>query len=190
MSIIDSEIKVEKNISNFTSSVRIAIKNENWYAALTTALTLPDICGELENPKLYSSKRYIQWFDEYMLSKYTVETQGQQEVHLNGNDAYALRCSYLHGGSADISDQDKQKVLSQFIFMAPKIVDGEFKGSHNNRVNTSLILRVDRFCEDVCTAIESWVLKNKAKSEIQNRVSNMVNIHEGSVIVDGVLIEL
>ncbi|MFO5440869.1 MAG: hypothetical protein ACLBM4_19945, partial [Dolichospermum sp.] len=53
--------------------VRQAIKQGNWYSALASALTLPDICSWLEDPTIKSSKkRYILWYDTYVKEKYTL----------------------------------------------------------------------------------------------------------------------
>ena len=46
---------------HFISAVNKSLENENWYAALFIALTLPDICGKIQYPYLNSSeKRYVQ----------------------------------------------------------------------------------------------------------------------------------
>ncbi len=34
-------------MERFTRAIEKSIKSENWYAALTLALTIPDICGRL-----------------------------------------------------------------------------------------------------------------------------------------------
>ena len=43
-----------------------SLDNDCYFAALSLALALPDICGRAEYPELSSSskKRYIQWYDE------------------------------------------------------------------------------------------------------------------------------
>lgn len=41
---------IQMKKSNFTNAVKNSLEQENWYSALTLALTLPDICGKLENP--------------------------------------------------------------------------------------------------------------------------------------------
>jgi len=44
--------------------IHTAIKNKNWHVALFASLTLPDICGKIENPSQSSSDRYINWFNK------------------------------------------------------------------------------------------------------------------------------
>ena len=42
-------------MQRFTSAIEQALADKNWYGALTLALTLPDICGKMENPQERSS---------------------------------------------------------------------------------------------------------------------------------------
>ena len=60
-------------------SIDSSILNENWYSALLGALTLPDICGAIEYPKLKELKengivinRYTKWFDEFVGEDYKI----------------------------------------------------------------------------------------------------------------------
>ncbi|MBD2138520.1 hypothetical protein H6F32_13175 [Anabaena sp. FACHB-1237] len=102
-------------------AVRQAIKQGNWYAALATALTLPDICGWLEdpNPNKAVGERYKRWYNTYIKEDYSgfYDNSNKEVSILTGEDCYALRCAYLHSGQDDIS---KQKVpLDKFQFITP-----------------------------------------------------------------------
>ena len=44
----------------------MCLENEWFIAALTLALTLPDICGKAEYPDETVTARYIQWFNTYV----------------------------------------------------------------------------------------------------------------------------
>jgi len=86
-------------MNRFTNSIEKSLENENWYAALSLALTLPDICANVSSPATGSKVRYVSWFNQYMLSKYTrqVGADKSEHVFLCGEDCYALRCALLHG---------------------------------------------------------------------------------------------
>jgi hypothetical protein len=58
-------------MKHLVESVIQAVTDGNWYAALTVALTLPDICGKLESPQDSSTRRYVRWFNENLAPKYT-----------------------------------------------------------------------------------------------------------------------
>lgn len=164
---------LEEKVYNFTNAVRQSLVNENWYSALTLALTLPDICGRLESPQKSSSKRYIHWFSTYLVDKYTLKNSWGTHVFLNGEDAYALRCAYLHQGEVNIEDQQVQKVLTEFLFVEPP-KNGSI---HCNQNKSSLQLQVDVFCIDICDGVEKWVKDVNDNDDIQQRAEKLMTIY-------------
>ena len=118
-------------------------------------MVLPDICGKIEYPNSNTSKRYVDWFDKYVLEKYTHEVgpSHTKTVFLSGRDCYAFRCSLLHQGSDDITDQEKRETLTKFEFTYP------VRGTtvHSNKKNSTLQLQVDIFCNDIIEAVEQWI---------------------------------
>ena len=132
-------------------SLNKAINNNNWYVALFTALSLPDICGKIEDPKKSSTQRYKEWFDKYLAKKYKKEigTKKQEHVFLSADDCYALRCAYLHEGSGEIIDQNTRRTLEYFQFSAPP----ESGSIHCNQSNNTLQLQIDIFCSDIIEGV-------------------------------------
>lgn len=41
-------------MQSFLDSIKLSLETKNWYAALAVALTIPDICGSIANPKEHS----------------------------------------------------------------------------------------------------------------------------------------
>lgn len=162
-------------MNEYINDVRKSILCKNWYSALMVALTLPDICGHLEYPELGSQKRYVNWFNKYMLDKYSFKVKVDRTPHvfLSGEDCYALRCALLHEGDIDITEQRARKALDSFQFVEPK--EGLF--IHCNQSNTVLQLQVDIFCEDICKSIEKWIDDIKLnKSEIYEKFNTLLKI--------------
>lgn len=87
--------------------IESCLRNENYIAALTLALTIPDICGRAEFPN-YSkpSKRYISWYNSYFHMIYFQEEYKDFPV-INGAIIYDLRCEMLHSGNPGIKDKSK-----------------------------------------------------------------------------------
>lgn len=86
---------------------RNCIDNGLYEAALALALTLPDICGQVEYPALKKvGERYTKWIDDFVDSKGLYDplfdAVGGFE-HLESQDIYKLRCAFLHSGDQDIS---------------------------------------------------------------------------------------
>lgn len=174
---------LEIKMNNFIHSIQLSIEQKNWYGALTLALTMPDICGKLEFPKQHTNKRYINWFEKYLGNIYKTTIHGEVHVFLSGRDAYALRCSYLHGGEADITKQKQQEILDGFVFLASN--DPLKKPSHCNRINEILQLDTQVFCEDIVEGVKKWIEDNKHKESIQSAASSMLEIHLNGVTLYG-----
>lgn len=82
----------------------------NRLAALITALTIPDICGNVLYPKSGNGERYKKWFDEYIgnyeQSPLDKEKPKEDQLpYMNGTVIYKLRCSLLHEGTDDIGSE-------------------------------------------------------------------------------------
>lgn len=162
----------------FIHSIEIALKAEDWYGALSTALTMPDICGQIEAPNRGSKERYVDWFNRYLLSHYTKEIRPQREKHifLHGEDCYALRCSYLHEGVGAIVDQRSRQALDSFHFITPPPNGCVI---HMNQSDNVLQLQVDIFCSDMCVAVDRWVnVAVKGNAELERRLGNLIEIHD------------
>ncbi len=171
-------------MKEFIEAVRKALKDKNWYGALFISLTLPDICGKVENPNLLSEKRYKDWFSKYMSAKYV---HGDR-IFLSSDDCYALRCALLHEGSDDITGQKSRKTLEKFLFMTPGSHCDYMQDNYVNgqRVKTSLQLRVDKFCEDICDSVEQWLKDTSTDTAIMNRVHETIKIYEPGIVYGGI----
>ncbi len=59
-------------MNHFINALETSIQTENWYSVLFISLSLPDICGKIDEPNEKSSKkRMINWFNKYLKSVYT-----------------------------------------------------------------------------------------------------------------------
>jgi hypothetical protein len=148
-----------RTMRHLLDSVRRSLSEKNWYAALAGALALPDIAGQLDCRPGGSKARFVSWFDDYMLSKYTI-THGPahiQQVFLSGNDCYALRCAYLHEGDFDITGQKVRDALARFHFTAPDHIVHQHCNYFHSPAGSWLQLDVSAFAEQVCQSVEEWL---------------------------------
>ena len=53
-------------IKRIVDDINKALENNAYFAALSLALTLPDVCGKAEYPNDGTGKRYKKWYDEYV----------------------------------------------------------------------------------------------------------------------------
>ncbi len=161
-------------MEHLVGAIEQAVANKNWYAALSLALTMPDICGKLEHPKKKSQERFEPWYDKYLLSAYQSQIGPMRTLHtfLFASDCYALRCAYLHQGEFGIEDQRAQTALARFHFTEPP----EGGSMHNNQFDNVLQLQVDEFCKDVCAAVRRWMDDVAANQEVQTRIEKLGRI--------------
>lgn len=168
-------------------SVERAVREQNWYAALAVALTLPDICGSLERPKSTGRERYGAFYTRYLREHYVYEGPLPSDIgdgppakrpeFLTGNDLYALRCSFLHLGSDDITAQYAREVLDRFEFRVG--------GNHGNRISKckgvpeTLTLDVSTFCGQIVDGAQRWLNEMQGKVEVLARIAVTVRITEG-----------
>ncbi|KTT56386.1 hypothetical protein NS337_03350 [Pseudomonas oryzihabitans] len=164
-------------MDRFTASLRSSVAHGDWYVALTLALTLPDICGKIEEPGLGSQARYARWFENWLSHHYRRRFLGDQHDHvfMSGDDLYALRCSYLHQGDAELAGKAQQvrDALDSFIFVQPP------NGStiHNNQSGRKLQLQVSIFCGQVADAVDAWYAARCADQRIAEAVDRLLHIY-------------
>lgn len=160
-------------MKHLVESVRAAVVEKNWFAALSGALTLPDICGRCEDASAGGSqRRYVAWFDKYLAVSFRRAVAGRLHTLLTGEDCYALRCAYSHGAEFDVSSQRSRKVLTAYAF----VVAPPGANVHLNQVNGQLQLQVDMFCAEICSAVEAWLVAVAGQDEIQSRVEALPKI--------------
>jgi hypothetical protein len=161
-------------IRRFTDAIEQALVTHNYYAALALGLTMPDVCGKIQAPTVSSKARYRAWFKKYMQPQYTRVAGGKKHVFLSAEDAYALRCSYLHAGSDSISNQRIRKALTSFHFTEPGSDGGTW---HRNQKNSVLQLQVDIFCREMCEAVGRWTQDMASDAGAQDRMTMLLEIH-------------
>lgn len=106
----------------YVNDITSSLENKCYFAALSLALTLPDICGVAEFPNKLVAERYIQWYDKY-IGVYMAQDKdalGGNNPWLSGELIYNLRNTYLHQGNPGImSGKVKEEVnrLDRFLLL-------------------------------------------------------------------------
>lgn len=166
--------ELEERISAYINDIHKSLDNGIYHGALTIALTLPDICSKLQYPDTNTGVRYPDWFASYVKDRYTsfIGPDTVKHVFLDENDAYALRCAFLHQGETNIEKQRARKVLTNFVFIPP--LNGNF--IHCNKSNSTLQLQKDIFCLDIISGVKQWLKDNKESEDINQRANNIMTI--------------
>lgn len=167
-------------MDRFTSSLRSSIAHGDWYAALALALTLPDMCGKIDDPEVKRAKgseaSYARWFENWMAHNYThrIGPEKIEHVFMSGTDLYALRCSYLHQGDGEISGnaQKRRNALDSFVFVQPP----NGWRIHNNQSGRQLQLQVSVFCEEMADAVDAWYKDRCTDERVREAVASLLII--------------
>jgi hypothetical protein len=174
------------NLNDFVAAARRAAEDDNWFAALPLALTLPDICGAVDDPGAgKSKKRYIEWWDTYMAHRYWVRPDKDEEprwepfTYLPGPEAYALRCAYLHSGTDNV--EGGSTVLHRIRFLGPPS-PAAFGYSVSTR---TLNVGLEQFVEWVCQSVEQWMEDRLADDVARERLNGLVSIIPSAITVVG-----
>jgi hypothetical protein len=138
------------------ASMEQSLKNENWYAALTIALILPDVCGKISYPEVHqSSARYATWFDKYVKKYYTIQ-ENIGSASMYGGDCYAIRCAVLHEFSEDLSSHNVKKIIDKYKFCSPKSANNSYNLSLKESGN-EIVIRIDEFCAKIRYGVYKWI---------------------------------
>lgn len=162
-------------MENFTNALQQTIAAENWYAAITLALTLPDICGSIDNPgKNNSQLRYAAWFEKWVGNKYKIELGETKHVFMTGNDCYALRCAILHQGVDDLAGHKAREKVERFIFHHSKAII-----MHCCVQDKKLLVDIPTFCNDIIDGVVAWEVEVAGDSNNlrKSAVSNLLSLH-------------
>ncbi len=161
----------------FTQAIEISLNTQNWYSALALALTLPDICGKIDYPDLHRATRlrYSKWFDMYVGEEYKVTIEGETITFLTGNDCYALRCSYLHEGSNNVSEQEASEIITEkFVLMFSQGIK-----LHKVSNEGKIVLFLPDFCMDIVEGVLKWlnVIENEIDETRRNKNNSLMKIY-------------
>lgn len=159
-------------VDKLVSDIRKALDNDLYYAAIVTALTLPDICGKAAFPNEQSTKkRYISWYDSEIgkYEKNPFQTTKEEMPYLSGEIIYNLRCSLLHEGNPNIDNAKLRNSLpiNHFTLVISKKNELEIYsdsseisdifGQHRRSYN----MNIRRICNILCLVAEAYYKDNK-----------------------------
>lgn len=169
-------------IPMIVQEINDCLNDNHLVAALTMALTLPDICGKAEYPNEGSTrKRYIDWFDTNL-----GETENPQFIindnlpGLTGEVVYQIRCSFLHQGtpSIDISKiNEERNRVNTFTLVLEDKNDFDIYGDHSSvktsnflaaQTVKSHIVSVRRLCLILSSVTIGYYKNNKEKFDFIN----------------------
>ena len=104
---IEAEVQFQSRYKDIflarIADIEFCLEQERYMAALSLALTLPDICGKAEYPSEGTTSRYIKWFNRFMTQYQKVSSAYDDDMpYLSGETVYNLRNEFLHSGNPNV----------------------------------------------------------------------------------------
>lgn len=169
-------------IKELTWEICKCLKDGYYMAALTSALTIPDMCGKAEFPDLekQTKKRYVDWFDKYIGNHEKERHGGKGMPYLSGELVYSLRCSLLHQGNPNIEGSvSKKNDIKYFELLYQPFSDGRGcrweseaqlieDDSEEKAVNITYSVDIKLLCYKLCLAARDYYNNNKEKFNFFN----------------------
>lgn len=153
-------------IERLIKEVECCLKNELYMSALTTVLTLPDICGKAKFPELGNGERYRKWLDQYVCS---------QDFNLiTSEEIYKLRNSMLHQGSPTTKKKGEDIDEFELLIQSPNRASKMMQSRYQDFDKCVLSINIESLSEIICSAAAKFYADNKEKFDFINyRLVNM-----------------
>ncbi|MBO7450020.1 MAG: hypothetical protein J6U54_06580 [Clostridiales bacterium] len=167
-------------INQIVKEIESSLRNENFMAALSLALTLPDICGKAEFPNEGTGNRYKKWYDEHVgkyerppdiYAKDDPERVVNDDMpYMSGEIVYSLRNCFLHQGTPNI---EKNKIheprcqLSHFSLTIASAMDGGSSSilhdCYTEAGRRTLEINIVNLCCKLCLVAKDYYRDNNEK---------------------------
>lgn len=144
-----------------------AIASRMYYLAIAISLSLPDICGALEDNGWATGAKYEAWFDQNVAPHYE---------YLRGHACYKLRSGVLHQAQPGQPGDHFKRVY----FILPTRRNNVLRESVHNQGETpetahiaAIGLSAVEFCQQMVASVRTWYI---AKKDEPNMVTNLPNL--------------
>lgn len=169
-------------INRIINEIKVCLNTNCFIAALTTVLTLPDICGKAEygewvndqqgDKRVYNKMRYVKWYNQYVVEYEKNKFPFVKYEKISGELVYNLRNNVLHQATYDV-DENKTKV-QHFELLAQNINSSRldsssctfvFRTNYNEIIDVKevVVINITDFCLKMCVCAEKYYLVNKHK---------------------------
>lgn len=159
------------------AQIEAASQSRLYYVALSSSLTVPDICGALESENGWAHpSKYAAWFDRWVAPSYAL----LGGTSLTGDVCYSYRCAVLHQGRSSHPKMPYKRVL----FLEP---GDNGMTLHNNVIDDALNIDVQIFCADILSGCRRWLKAVEGSEPFQtNWVASMRRHPDGlAPYIDG-----
>ncbi len=158
-------------IYRICDEIKKCIDNECFIAALSLALTLPDICGKAEFPDKGNTTRYITWYNDFIGKNIRPNSPyGDDMPYLSGEMLYNLRNSVLHQGELNVNSnkiKEERCKVGEFVITIADCFDLGTSyvayGAGFSITQRALEVNLIQLCSMLCRAAKEYYSDNVGK---------------------------
>ncbi|MBD9642911.1 hypothetical protein IB231_04620 [Pantoea sp. PNT02] len=167
-------------------AIKKSLADENYQAALFISLSVPDICGQIQDPQIGNGAGARKWFDEYMAFKYCPASL-YDSMQVNNPNSIAKKSpeeiQHLKSLPATVTFTSTQYWDLRNAFLHNASVVGKkltfhltHSTSHMNVIEDALQLSAKTLCEDICKGLEKWVADMAADPVVSARITQTAEV--------------
>ena len=157
------ENSIVYGIKEIIEEIEACTKCEKYFAALTMALILPDICSKIESNGKKGGENYIKWCNKWLHPYFA--GQGFSLSLEIGKIIYKLRCGILHNAENDVK---------KYEYNCFNLDEFEFYLDESERdIDTAFVFYEEKYTGDLRE--EGYENKAKIKVNIKYLLSAIVN---------------
>ncbi len=153
------------------NDIENALNHNCLRVALGMGLTLPDICGQIEFPKLKVGERYSKWCDKYLKNQGFITTGDFGEKAISGEMCYKLRCAYLHSGNLELNQRKNDDFPEFSLLMCNKDGRGVYcEPLYKDLQGKDLMITINvrHLTLVLCNAAKDYYKKHENKEDFKN----------------------
>lgn len=169
-------------IEHLVNEIECCLKNDLQIAALTMALTLPDICAkaycvsENDGHNRNNRERYVRWYNDFVVTpaKERIPMENANAFVLSGELVYKLRCAMLHESNPTVKGAAENITGFSLLWRSASsrsrtaIERCTFLDAENQP--QSLTVDIVSLCCEICRAALSYYRENKEKFSFDYRI--------------------
>lgn len=178
-------------MNRIIDEIYVSMNNNCFLSALTTALSIPDICGKAEYPNLKPTERYIKWFDKFIGDYEKSPNSAEEQPYMSGELICSLRNNAIHEATYNIDE--KKNDIQEFNLLIQNPQSARFCGTSAGvvyhyidgqevRGNRRITISVIDLILKICLCAKSYYQQNKQKFSfmenkivvIEDNVNNMI----------------
>ena len=151
------------------SEIEEALNRKMYIAALYIAVTLPDVCGQVEYQRGNEKTKYMKWYEKYVEPNYQLSSPyGDDMPYMNSEVMYYLRNNLLHNGTPNTIKEKIHNIrfrIDHFYLVVGNLHRGQFSHVSFDKQyrikDRSLTINIESLCTTLVKAARDYYTTHK-----------------------------